>query len=112
LYAFFTAEAEALPIIRCERLCTITTATQCNPEHSVEYLLKRYAASRKVVSSRSDEMNAFSSLYLILPATLGLEVYSASNINQYGKQKIMFLESRAIPVLKANNLTAIREPFV
>jgi hypothetical protein len=32
-------------------------------------------------------MNAFFSIYLILPAALGLGVYSASNRNEYQKQK-------------------------
>jgi hypothetical protein len=34
-----------------------------------------------------DEMNAFSSIYLILPASLGPGVYSACNRNEYQKQK-------------------------
>jgi hypothetical protein len=36
---------------------------------------------------RPDEMNAFFSIYLILLAALGPEVYSASNRNEYQKQK-------------------------
>jgi hypothetical protein len=39
------------------------------------------------VGSRPDEVNEFSSIYLILPATLGPEVCSASNRNEYQKQK-------------------------
>jgi hypothetical protein len=39
------------------------------------------------VGSRSDEVKAFFSIYLILPATLRPEVYSASNRNEYQKQK-------------------------
>jgi hypothetical protein len=47
------------------------------------------------------------------PAALGPGVvYSASNINQYQKQKEMFLGSKALPALKVNNLTAICEPIV
>jgi hypothetical protein len=38
------------------------------------------------------------SIYLILPAALGPGVYSASNRNEYQKQKNMFLGSRARPV--------------
>jgi hypothetical protein len=56
-----------------------------------------------------DEVTEFSSMYLILPATLDSEVYSASNRNE--NQKI-FLRSRARPVLKSNNFTAICEPIV
>jgi hypothetical protein len=36
---------------------------------------------------RPDEVNAFFSIYPILPAALGLGVYSASNRNEYWKQK-------------------------
>jgi hypothetical protein len=32
-------------------------------------------------------MNAFFSIYIILPAALGPGVYSASNINEYQKKK-------------------------
>jgi hypothetical protein len=45
------------------------------------------------------------------PAALGPGVYSTSNKNEYEKQK-NFTESRALPALKADNLTAIREPIV
>jgi hypothetical protein len=36
---------------------------------------------------RPDEVNAFFLIYLILPAALGPGVYSASNKNEYQKQK-------------------------
>jgi hypothetical protein len=42
-------------------------------------------ASRKDVGSRPDEVN--SSIYLILPAALGPGADSATNINEYQKQK-------------------------
>jgi hypothetical protein len=59
-----------------------------------------------------DEVIDFFSIYLILPAALGPGVYSASNINQYQKQKKkVFLGSRALPVRKAD-LTAICEPII
>jgi hypothetical protein len=45
------------------------------------------ATSRKVVGSRPDEVNDFFSICLILPAALGPRVYSASNRNEYQKQK-------------------------
>jgi hypothetical protein len=54
----------------------------------------------------------FFSIYLIPAAALDPGVYSASNRNKYQKQKIMFLVSRAPPVSRADNLTAICEPIV
>jgi hypothetical protein len=41
-----------------------------------------YDTNRKVADSRLDELNEFFSIYLILPATLGPGVYSASNRNE------------------------------
>jgi hypothetical protein len=50
--------------------------------------LRHYTVSRKAVGSRPDEVNDFFfSIYLILPAALGLGDYSASNRNEYQKQK-------------------------
>jgi hypothetical protein len=43
-------------------------------------------------------MNFFFAIYLILPATLGPRVYSASNKNGYKK---IFMGSRVLPVRKA-----------
>jgi hypothetical protein len=51
-------------------------------------------------------------IYRILPAALGPGVYSASNRNEYQKQKKIFLGNRARPVLRADNLTVICEPIV
>jgi hypothetical protein len=51
-------------------------------------------------------------IYLILTVALGPGVYSASNRYEYQKQKRMFLGSRARPVRRADNLTAIWEPTV
>jgi hypothetical protein len=48
--------------------------------------LRHYAASQNIVDLRPDEVN-FSSIYLILPAVLGPGVHSASNRNEYQKQK-------------------------
>jgi hypothetical protein len=45
------------------------------------------------------------SIYLILQAALGPGVYSAANRNEYQKQKIMFLESRVLPVRRTENLS-------
>jgi hypothetical protein len=54
-----------------------------------------------------------STLYLISPAALGLEIYSASNRNEYLLQaKKNFLGSRARLARNADNLTAICEPIV
>jgi hypothetical protein len=39
----------------------------------------------------------------ILPAAVGLEVYSASNRNEYQKQKNMFLGCRARPEPRLDN---------
>jgi hypothetical protein len=60
---------------------------------------------------RDSIMNAFFfSIYLILPAALGPGVYSASNRNEYQKQKKnIFMWSRARPVRKADSLNAICE---
>jgi hypothetical protein len=49
--------------------------------------LRHYATSWKFAGSTPDEMNEFFSIYLILPAALGPGVYSASNRNEYQKQK-------------------------
>jgi hypothetical protein len=49
--------------------------------------LRHCVASRKVKGSRSDEVIEFFSTYLIFPAALGPGVYSASNRNEYQKQK-------------------------
>jgi hypothetical protein len=44
--------------------------------------------SRKVTGSRPDNVNFFLvAIYLVLPATLGPRVHSASNRNGYQKQK-------------------------
>jgi hypothetical protein len=44
---------------------------------------------------RGFEIQYFFSIYLILPGALDPEVHSASNINDYQKQKIIFLEQSA-----------------
>jgi hypothetical protein len=51
----------------------------------VAYWLRHYATKRKVAGSVPDEV--IFSVYLFLPAALGLGVYSASNRNEYQKQK-------------------------
>jgi hypothetical protein len=57
-------------------------------------------------------VNEFFSIYLILPAALGLRVYSPSNRNEYQKQKNNVSGSREWPVRRADDLTAICEPIV
>jgi hypothetical protein len=42
----------------------------------------------KFTDSRSDEVNAFFSIYLILPAALDAVVYSASSRNEYQNHKM------------------------
>jgi hypothetical protein len=63
---------------------------------SVAQSLRYYATSWKVAGSRPYEVNDvfiylfiyfFFSIYLTLPAALDPGVYSASNINEYKKQK-------------------------
>jgi hypothetical protein len=76
--------------------------------HAVAY----YATSRKVAVSRPDEVNGFLKIYLILPAALGPGVHSASNRNEYRKQKNNVSWRRAWPVRGADNLIAIWEPTV
>jgi hypothetical protein len=71
--------------------------------------LQAYHKSASVPMTR---MNVFHLPYLILPAAVGPWVYSASNSNEYQKQRIMFLWSRAPLVREADNLTAIHEPIV
>jgi hypothetical protein len=53
--------------------------------------------------------NLILSIYQILLATLGTGVYSASNRNDYLRQKLI-LRSRAWPVHKFDSLMAICEP--
>jgi hypothetical protein len=47
--------------------------------------LRHYATNREVAGSRPNGVNF--QIKLILPATLGLEFHSASNRNEYQKQK-------------------------
>jgi hypothetical protein len=51
-------------------------------------------------------------IYLILLVALDPEVYSASNRNEYQKQKNNVSWSRPQPMRRAGNLTAISEPIV
>jgi hypothetical protein len=49
----------------------------------------------------------FFSIYLILTVALVPGVYSPCNRNEYQQKKKIFMESRARPERKAENLTAI-----
>jgi hypothetical protein len=51
-------------------------------------------------------------IYLILPASLGPRVYSASNINEYQKRKENASGGKERPARKADNLIAICEPII
>jgi hypothetical protein len=53
----------------------------------VTYWLRHYARSWKVTGLRTNEVNEVFLIYLTLPAALGAGVYSASNRNEYQKQK-------------------------
>jgi hypothetical protein len=63
-------------------------------------------------SSPDDKIDFFFSVYLILPTALDPSIYLTSNRNKYQKQKIMFPGSRARPVRRADNITAICESIV
>jgi hypothetical protein len=64
-------------------------------------------AERSLVRDTMRKMIFFST-YLILPAAIDPGIYSA-----YTRSRtIMFLGNKAQPVRRADNLTAIREPFV
>jgi hypothetical protein len=77
-------------------------------EYVVALWLSRYATNRKIECSRLDEVNAFVSIYLILPAALDPAICSAPNSNEYqGKKKRIFLGSRSRPVCKVGNFTTI-----
>jgi hypothetical protein len=55
--------------------------------HAGAQWLRHCAIRGKVAGSRRDAANTFFSINLILPAALGPEVYSASNRNEYQRQK-------------------------
>jgi hypothetical protein len=57
-------------------------------------------------------VNVFFSIYLILLAALSPGVYSASNRNEYQKQKSNLSVSRERPVRMADNLTVMYEQIV
>jgi hypothetical protein len=71
--------------------------------------LRHYAASRKVVGLRPDEVNDFFQFTQSFLLHCGPGVHSASNRNEYQK---MILWSRVRPVHKADYLTAICKPIV
>jgi hypothetical protein len=73
--------------------------------------MRRYAIGPKVAGSIPYEVIEYFSIYLILPVALGPLVDSASNRNEYQKQKI-FLGSRVRLALKTENLTAICDTIV
>jgi hypothetical protein len=67
-----------------------------------------YKAEGRVFETRRGK--GVFSMYLIVPTALGYGAYSASNKNEYQKQKNNVLGSRARPVRRTDNLTAISEP--
>jgi hypothetical protein len=61
----------------------------------------------RTAGSRPNEVNQFFLIYLILPATLGPGVYSASNRNEYQKQKNNVSGEIAWSVHRPDNLSSI-----
>jgi hypothetical protein len=57
-------------------------------------------------------VNEFFSICPILPAALGLGIYSVSNRNEYQKQTTNVSWYSSQPVRRADNLTTICEPIV
>jgi hypothetical protein len=103
------------PVLQSHILCASFLKCNCVAISLAECRcvgLRHYATSRNVAGASSDEENDFFSIYLMLPATLGPGVYSASKINYYQSRKIMFLGSRERPVCTADNLSSICEPIV
>jgi hypothetical protein len=74
--------------------------------------LRNYATSRKVTGSRTDEVNYFFSIYLIIPVSLDSLVYWLLTEKSDRSTKIMFPGIRERPMYKAGNLTAICERIV
>jgi hypothetical protein len=90
-----------------EGTVSATDATNCGPSSR---LIREWNALLKRRNGPRDAAGNYEKL--IIPAALGPGVYSASNRNEHQKQKIMFLGSKARPVRKTDNLTAICEPIV
>jgi hypothetical protein len=63
------------------------SARQISVHAAVALWLRHCTTSRKVAGSRPDQVNECFSMYLILPAALDPGGQSASNINEYQKQK-------------------------
>jgi hypothetical protein len=54
---------------------------------ALAWWLRHFVTNRKVAGSRPNEVNGFFSMYLILPAAIRPGVYSATDRNEYQKQK-------------------------
>jgi hypothetical protein len=76
---------ECVYVRKTQIVFILKTAVQHYLEGLVEtrggVVVKALCYSRKVAGSRPEEVNAFFSMYLILPAALGPGVHSASNRN-------------------------------
>jgi hypothetical protein len=70
------------------------------------WLVRARDSDQKVVGSRPNETIELFAMYLILSASQFHGIYSASNIDEYRKQKNV-LWSRAQPAHKADNLTCL-----
>jgi hypothetical protein len=64
------------------------------------------------MGSTPDKVIEFFSIHLILQPVLGPGVHSASNINEYHREKKIILVSRARSEREADNLIAIYESIV
>jgi hypothetical protein len=65
-----------------------------------------------VVGSVPDVVQDIFSFYLIIPAAVGPDVYSASNIIEYQSRNTYFWGVKRLPVSKADNLAATYESNV
>jgi hypothetical protein len=110
-----------VPVTNCKEDSWLTLRCVTVPKFEVQFprlplgseSTNQSATSRKVAGSRTDEVNAiFFSIYLILPVALGPGIYSASNRNEYQKQKKCFWGVERGRCLRLDNLTAIGEPIV
>jgi hypothetical protein len=72
-------------IFRNAIICLLTEVN--NSGYTISEGGGHYVTRRKDAGSRPDEVNTFSLIYLILPASLGPGVHSASNRNEHQKQK-------------------------
>jgi hypothetical protein len=83
--------------------CLVYTAAQC---------LRHYTTSRKVAGSEPDEINYFFSIYLILPASLGLGFSEPLTESVPETEAKILLVSRARQMRENDTINAICQPIV